>query len=398
MGATLINYIILVIDGLSYENMSVFLRVDINIAAMILLGVVILLAYKSLDRKDSLNSKFLCTCFIIVIGTLFETITCIINRRPEQWMIAFSKLMHICLFANAPVMSYAWYNFVYIWVMPGVKINFRKHILLLFPIVINLFITVMSLTKGWVFNISELNVYQRGSLFYISSAIIYFYLFCSLLLLFKQRKKIIRQEYVPLAIFGVLPMLGGLAQTMFYGTLLMWSSCAFSLVIVYNFLQQRMVNLDTLTGAWTRGSFQYYISQRIKKKGDDRFGAIVIDLDGLKLINDEYGHLEGDQAITKAVQLVKSTLNQTSVIARLGGDEFVVVIDCTSREYLAERVNKIKSAFSQYNRTSDKRYKLEFSIGADIYNVNFSSFEQFLHHVDTLMYDNKKQNKVKRRQ
>ncbi len=376
--------------------MSVFLRVDINIAAMIMLGAVLLLAYRSLDRKDNLNSKFLSTCFIILIGVMFETITCIINRRPEQWLIPFSTLMHICLFAVAPVMSYVWYIFVYIWVKPGVNLSRKKHILLLLPILVNFFITVLSPMKGWVFYITESNVYQRGSLFYASSVIIYSYLFYSLVLLFKQRKKIIKQEFIPLSIFGILPMLGGLAQSLFYGVLLMWSSCAFSLVIVYNFLQQRMVNLDTLTGAWTRGSFQYYISQRIKQNGNGGFGTIVIDLDGLKQINDEYGHLEGDQAITKAVQLVKSTLNQSSVVARLGGDEFVVILDCPSREDLNQTVMKIKSAFSQYNRTSDKRYKLEFSIGADIYNGNFSSFEQFLHHVDTLMYDNKKQKQVKR--
>lgn len=55
-------------------------------------------------------------------------------------------------------------------------------------------------------------------------------------------------------IFAGLPLIGGVLQTLFYGYLFMWSGAAFALVIVYIFLQQRMVHLDDLTGAWDRVS------------------------------------------------------------------------------------------------------------------------------------------------
>lgn len=86
-----------------------------------------------------------------------------------------------------------------------------------------------------VFFINSSNIYHRGPLFIISAGIIYFYLIYSFGLIFKQKKKIVKQEFLPLIIFGILPIIGGLLQTLFYGVLLMWSTCAFSLVIVYNF-------------------------------------------------------------------------------------------------------------------------------------------------------------------
>lgn len=79
------------------EPMSVFLRIDINIVAIVLLGTVVLIAYNRLDKQDKLNKVFLSTSLIILLETFFETITCIINGRPEQWLIPVSVFC-ICVY------------------------------------------------------------------------------------------------------------------------------------------------------------------------------------------------------------------------------------------------------------------------------------------------------------
>ncbi|ATW28767.1 GGDEF domain-containing protein [Candidatus Formimonas warabiya] len=373
--------------------MSVFLRIDINIVAIVLLGTVVLIAYNRLDKQDKLNKVFLSTSLIILLETFFETITCIINGRPEQWLIPVSVFLHLCLFITAPILTYFWYIFISSWVVPSNAISGKKHILLLIPVVFNFIITVLSPMYNLVFFINSSNIYHRGPLFIISAGIIYFYLIYSFGLIFKQKKKIVKQEFLPLIIFGILPIIGGLLQTLFYGVLLMWSTCAFSLVIVYNFLQQRMIHLDYLTGAWTRGSFDYYISQRVKQKGNDKFGVVIIDLDGLKQINDEYGHFEGDCAIKTTVVLIKSALRKTDIVARFGGDEFIIILDCESQEGLEKTLERINFRFMQYNIGSKKKYKLEYSLGAEIFDSRYHSIEELLHHVDNLLYNNKKKKK-----
>ncbi|MGE5627640.1 MAG: diguanylate cyclase domain-containing protein [Solirubrobacterales bacterium] len=367
--------------------MNTFLRIDINLAALIMLGLVFSIGYRNLDRRDKLNKKFLTTSLIIILEIIFETATCILNKRPEQMFIIVSKLIHTCLFFTAPILTYSWFSFIYTWVTPEERLTRIKRVLLLVPVLINSVITFLSPFYGLVFYITKENVYNRGSFFIISAVITYIYLILSFFVILKQRRKIVKQDFIPILIFGIFPILGGILQTMFYGILLMWSSSAFSLVIVYNLLQQRMVHIDGLTGVWTRSSFDYYISMRIKNNDD--FGVIFIDIDGLKNINDEFGHVEGDEAIKNAVNLITDILRKTDVIARWGGDEFIIMLDNVSKDDLSEVLDRINSRFAKYNGENTKGYKLECSFGADLFNKNFSSIEQFLNHVDALMYCNK---------
>ncbi|MDX9871044.1 MAG: GGDEF domain-containing protein [Clostridia bacterium] len=371
-------------------EMSVFLRVDINIAAFILLSVVLVIAYQQLDRQDLWNRRFLSTSLIVLFALFFETMTCIINKRPELWLMPVSVFMHLGLFITGPILTYSWYVLIHSWIIPKLAIPKKKHLLMLLPVIINFFIIALSPFFGWVFFINSANVYQRGPLFSVSAIITFFYLFCALLLILKHRKKIVKQEVFSLFIVVILPLLGGILQSLFYGLLFIWSSSAFALVITYNLLQQRLIRLDSLTGAWARESFLYFISQKIKRGTDTRFGAIYLDLDKLKEINDEYGHLEGDDALKTTIRLVKSLLRKTDVIARLGGDEFIIIVDCESPEILEKMIARIRSKLKEYNEKSGKGYKLECSFGADIFDAAYTNVEQFLHHIDSLMYSNKK--------
>ena len=156
--------------------MDVYFRTDVNIAAMILCGIVIGIANKRLDHKDQLNRVFLLTGLIVIFELMSETVTCILNRRPEAWVDPVSTLLHILLFAAAPVLTYFWYLMICHWIIPIEKIIQRKQIVLLIPVAVNIVLTLLSPIYGWVFYIDDANVYHRGSYFLISVGITYFYL------------------------------------------------------------------------------------------------------------------------------------------------------------------------------------------------------------------------------
>jgi diguanylate cyclase (GGDEF)-like protein len=375
------------------EQMNVFLRIDINIVAMILLGIIALMAYKRLDIEDYMNKMFLRNSVIILIELFFETLTCIINKRPELWLIPITNFLHICLYITGPVLTFSWLAFINSWVYPQRNHSKKKNFIIFIPVILNAILTLLSPIYKFVFYISSSNVYFRGRLYIVSAFIIYIYICYGFIIILKQRKKMVKEEFLPLFAFGFLPILGGLIQSQFYGILLMWSSAAFSLVIVYNLLQQRMIQLDNLTGTWTRGSFDYYISQRLEQKNNSGFGVIFVDIDGLKQINDQYGHFEGDQAIRTSIKLIRNGLKKTDIVARFGGDEFVVISDCKSQEDLFNTTKNIKKYFLEYNEEAGKKYKLDCSFGADIFDTNNSNIDQFLDHVDKLMYQNKQKKK-----
>lgn len=370
--------------------MDVFLRIDMNLAAMLLLGIVCLIACRRLDLSDQLNKVYVISCVIIILELFFESATCVLNRRTEPWAAPVSTILHLCLFAAAPILTYFWYRMLSHWIFPDERISRKKQFLLLLPVGVNMIFTLMSPVYGLIFYIDDSNDYHRGSWFFLSIVIIYSYFLYSFALIWTQRKKVVKEEFIPLFIVGILPVIGGILQSLFYGVLMMWSCAGFSLVVVYIFLQQRMVHLDDLTGAWTRGTFEYCLAQRAKRRKDDIFGLVLLDIDGLKKINDEYGHFEGDYALKTIVQLVKSVLKKTDVIARTGGDEFLIILDCNSREKVEYTIEKIKSTLRQHNETSPKDYLLDCSIGAELYHSGFTDIDQFMRHVDKLMYENKR--------
>jgi diguanylate cyclase (GGDEF)-like protein len=195
---------------------------------------------------------------------------------------------------------------------------------------------------------------------------------------------------MPLLLFELIPAVAALLQAFVYGVLLMWNCSALSLVIVYVFIQQRMIQYDSLTGAWTRASFDHFIEQKAAHSSKpDAFGMIFIDLDNFKQINDRCGHLEGDVALKEVVRLIRSALRKDDVIARFGGDEFCILISETTENGLRDITARIAQRFIRYNSTSEKPYRLLYSIGYEVYDPRRYTIGQFLEHVDNLMYANK---------
>ncbi|HML38188.1 MAG TPA: diguanylate cyclase [Bacillota bacterium] len=369
------------------------MRVDINFAAMILLGIVCVITYQRLDMKDQLNRVFLITSLVVIVELFFEAASCVLNRRTEPWAAPASTALHICLYTMGPVLAYFWYLMIIRWISPEKGAHKGKNFVLLALIAVNLTITFLSPAYGLAFSIDSANVYHRGPYYPLYMTVLYIFFIYSLVLLLKRRKVVATEEFFSLVAAVILPMAGGLLQVLFYGVLLMWSCAGFSLVIIYIYLQQRMVHLDDLTGAWMRGTFDYHIMQRLKLKANQAFGLILLDIDNLKQINDKYGHFEGDYALRMTVQLVKSALRKTDIVARTGGDEFMIIIECGSQEELDQAADRIKTALYKHNETAHKEYLLDCSMGAELFRPDIQDIEPFKRHVDWLMYKNKREKK-----
>lgn len=372
--------------------MELFLRVDINIVSMFVLGSVFGIASKRLDKKDKLNQTFLKTSVIILIEVFLETFTFIIDKQPLKGLAFVSAALNTCLFILGPFVPYLWCVFVHRWIFPEVSVR-RKVIPLLLPFFLNFIIIVANLFTGMVFSVSSMNEYHRGPLFVLPVAAAYFYLFYCFAFIIKNKKKIMRDVFAPLLLFGMFPALAGLIEALFYGALLFWSSAALSFSIVFIFIQQRMMQFDTLTGAWTKGTFEHYINTRL---GHDKFGIVFIDLDGFKRINDICGHMEGDLALKQTVKLIRESLRKSDIIARFGGDEFVLLIETVSNDEIKKIMARIQEGFTQYNKSVHKPYALKYSFGYDIFDPSRHTIERFINHVDSLMYMNKERKRVER--
>ncbi|HXS00441.1 MAG TPA: EAL domain-containing protein, partial [Pyrinomonadaceae bacterium] len=117
---------------------------------------------------------------------------------------------------------------------------------------------------------------------------------------------------------------------------------------------------------------------------------LFIDLDGMKRINDEFGHNEGDNALINTAKILNRSFRSTDIIARLGGDEFTVLVTDlnASKEDAITRLNENLKA---YNASETRSHKLAFSIGvATLEPERMTCFEELLEQADQAMYEQKR--------
>jgi len=161
------------------------------------------------------------------------------------------------------------------------------------------------------------------------------------------------------------------------------------------FINEKLHNLsimDSLTGLYNRRGFNQIVEDyiRIAENTNEYFLLFFIDLDDLKIINDKYGHAEGDNAIILTAEILKETFRQTDIISRIGGDEFTVIAKESKIgrfDILMERLNKI---LKEKNKELNKSYNISLSVGmSDYYPGCSESFENLIKSADEKLYENK---------
>ncbi len=149
---------------------------------------------------------------------------------------------------------------------------------------------------------------------------------------------------------------------------------------------------DELTGLFNRRGLlrEAAPSFEFARRQKESVLLIFIDLDGMKRINDDFGHNEGDAALVSTAAILRQSFRGKDIIARLGGDEFaVVVVDSTAdKDQAIARVNK---HLRDYNAKETRGYKLSFSIGvATLEPERMTCFEELLEQADHAMYEQKR--------
>jgi len=156
---------------------------------------------------------------------------------------------------------------------------------------------------------------------------------------------------------------------------------------------------DALTGLYNRrGFFQFAFSRlnSLSRNSEAVPIVLIMDLDGLKYINDTYGHKEGDNAIIAFANLLKETLRKDDIIGRHGGDEFVVFSSVRPDESGEQIVNRIKEKLAEYNSTKIHPYDISVSIGSVVLSDTTNEcFETALHNADNVLYDEKTEKRNK---
>ncbi len=157
---------------------------------------------------------------------------------------------------------------------------------------------------------------------------------------------------------------------------------------------ERVASCDSLTGLRSRHLVEGQIERRVA--GGVKFCAAIMDIDRFKRVNDEHGHLAGDELLRQFAMELKSACRSTDVVGRWGGDEFIILLDCEIEEARAqsERLAKwVCGSYTVEGGSGPVKLEIDCSIGLAEHMPNETQ-KQLLARADAEMYRSKAASRV----
>ena len=155
---------------------------------------------------------------------------------------------------------------------------------------------------------------------------------------------------------------------------------------------KRLAITDELTGLLNRRGFSLMATQQltIVQRTHATCCLLFADVDGLKTINDTWGHATGDQLIVDTAHILRQTFRQADIVARLGGDEFLVFMPICD-QVTAEFQARLQANLATFNQTQERQYSIALSFAlVECQGSDLTTLADLMQQADSLMYEQKK--------
>ncbi|HPE95132.1 MAG TPA: GGDEF domain-containing protein [Bacillota bacterium] len=370
--------------------------------------VIILMCFVLLrnvaDYGHQAKNLAFCNLCIAIIAELGLDIVCwLVDEIPGIPALRYINIAaNILYIFNCGMVAYLWFYYVCIRIEKTDKHKITK-ILELSPLILLAVASVSSIWTKVVFYVDASNVYHGGKLFFFQLIVGLVYLLFSTIKVLKriqtERQKYVRQELLTLLIYFVLNLSGGLLELLFPLYPFTWPVTALSLTMVYINLQSYQVSIDELTGLNNRRRFDYYMSSSLSNLSDNEKVYLLLgDINSFKMINDKFGHAEGDDALICIAKILKDVAGRYKAFAaRYGGDEFAIVARGETYSDALKIQQDIHAELARQNDTSDRLYNLTLSIGIGEYSAQSQkSIIELIKEADDNLYIEKKKMKKER--
>lgn len=325
-----------------------------------------------------------------MLAIILEPISWIFDGLSFSAAYFVEYVSNLLLIVIAPIISSIMLSYVRYY-LKGTHNSLLHDVVHFMPFWFTIVALIVNMFYPIYFSVDEVtNGYSSGSylwLHYVMILVIYIYMITITLTYGKDQDK---KAMMIFAVFFFLPVLGMAVQLINTRINYSWNFIVLSILVIFLFLESADGELDFLTGLFNRRSYERYVQQLIQKKHP--FQVVYFDLDRFKHINDEYGHLVGDNVLTEFGSLIMETFENGPMVARLGGDEFITVV-----EHAINVEDAISTLREQILNGSDDIKDLQFSYGVQAYKPGMT-IDQLYALVDKKMYQYKRANQnLKRR-
>ena len=358
-----------------------------NIIGIVLIGVLIVCNLWRFQSKSRANRNLLMMMFLALISCIADPISYTMKGLPGTFPKVLVYATSTYLFAANMLAVFFWVRFLSFHLNGGM--SRRSGTILNFVVGIGLALLFVNFFVPVVFYIDENNLYSRTNLYFVYLVIDYMLVVNSLVTYYKSKAKGGFLKFFPIWVYIVPIFIGGVIQSLFYGISVVPTSIAVSIAGVLASLQNEMIYRDELTGLFNRSYMQYLLKKYIKRPKLNITG-IMIDLNGFKHINDEFGHAVGDEALLMTARILKSAVNNAGSVIRYAGDEFIILLNTQDDALIEKYIARIRRLIDKFNKTEGKPYVLSVSIGSHKLDMKTESVDTFINIVDARMYEDKK--------
>ncbi len=143
---------------------------------------------------------------------------------------------------------------------------------------------------------------------------------------------------------------------------------------------------DAATGLMNKRAIMEYAAQKIREAADKELALLVIDIDDFKHINDNYGHLFGDQVIFRVAETIKKIVGIRGTVARFGGDEFVVLLENYDSETMEYILKTLYGEIGLLFQDTQAGFRVKISTGIAHYPKDGRTYEELFHNADKALY------------
>ncbi len=375
------------------------LYILINVFCVLLVIVCVVHSNLSVGELES-QVRFRGLLILLIVFYIADTVWYSMDQGLIPQIHSVSMVLKSIYFVSACCAGYMY--FIYATSLLNSKLSKNRTMLCLLaiPIFAHILLCFINIFTNILFHIDADFVYHRDALFWVQYLFMYTYLvFGSLYALytaFRPENYAERIRYAVIALFPVLPGISGTVQLFFWRIPLNVVAFTFSVMLVYLVELGQQVSQEPLTGLANRREIMRTISKSLSNpESDSLYYLFMFDIDQFKKINDTYGHVEGDEAIiTTANALLQATsfLRRNTTVARYGGDEFAIFAKLKNENEVKQLLEMIKHEFDKVNRSNDKGYEINLSIGYILCN-GITTIKKMVEDADRELYMSKQNNK-----
>lgn len=147
------------------------------------------------------------------------------------------------------------------------------------------------------------------------------------------------------------------------------------------------LTMDSLTKVYNKKTITEYASRLVKQDTVNRISIAILDIDYFKQVNDRYGHLYGDNVLTRVAKKLKEVVGEDGVVGRIGGDEFMIVLKCINDDYALRGILRaIRTQVKWEFKNDYENFQVTTSIGVAFSPNNGHDYEELFKKADFCLY------------